>query len=86
MTQFPENEVHDAIGLPIAFIEQDHGYIRFEVEGKVNLYRLPLQAFFLLGRRIQAEVRKLDPQILVSVVGHRSRIIATELSTCLTIL
>jgi hypothetical protein len=31
MTEFPENEVHDAIGLPIAFIEQDHGYIRFEV-------------------------------------------------------
>ena len=64
MAQFPENEVHDAIGLPIAFIEQDHGYIRFEVEGRVNIYRLPLQAFFLLGRKIQAEVRKLDPQIL----------------------
>ena len=64
MTKFPENQVHDAIGLPIAFIEQDHGYIRFEVGGKVNIYRLPLQTFFLLGRKIQAEVRKLDPQIL----------------------
>ena len=48
MTQSPENEAHDAIGLPIAFIEQDHGYIRFEVEGKVNIYRLPLQTFFCL--------------------------------------
>jgi hypothetical protein len=64
MTKFPENEVHDAIGLPIAFIEQDHGYIRFEVEGKVNIYRLPLEAFFLLGQKIQGEVKKLDPQIL----------------------
>jgi hypothetical protein len=64
MTQFPENKVHDAIELSIAFIEQDHGYIRFEVEGKVNIYRLPFQTFFLLGRKIQAEVKKLDPQIL----------------------
>ena len=85
MTQFPENEVHDAIGLPIAFIEQDHGYIRFEVEGKVNLYRLPLQAFFLLGRRIQAEVRKLDPQIL-SQCRPPVKNNCHGISTCLTIL
>jgi hypothetical protein len=64
MTEFPESEVHDAIGLPIAFIEQDHGYVRFEAEGKVCIYRLPLRAFFLLGRKIQTEVTRLDPQIL----------------------
>jgi hypothetical protein len=27
MIKFPENQVHDAIGLPIAFIEQDHGAV-----------------------------------------------------------
>jgi hypothetical protein len=62
MTDFPESEVHDAIGLPVAFIDQDHGYVRFEVAGKVDIYRLPLQSFFLLGRKIQAEEKRLDPQ------------------------
>jgi hypothetical protein len=71
MLDFPENEVHDPIGLPIAFIEQDHGYIRFEVHGKVSIYRLPLRSFSLLGRKIQAEVTRLDPQIL-------SRLSATD--------
>jgi hypothetical protein len=61
---FPASEVHDATGIPVAFIERDHGYIRFEAEGKVNIYRLPLRSFFLLGRKIQAEEKRLDPRTL----------------------
>jgi hypothetical protein len=71
MTQFPENEVHDAIGLPIAFIEQDHGYIRFEVEGKVNIYRLPLQAFFSAWTENSSRSEEIRPSNSVSVVGNR---------------
>lgn len=61
MTQFPEDKhVHDASAQ--AFIDRGHGYVRFEFEGKIKTYRLPLLAFARLARDIQSSMRRQDPQ------------------------
>ena len=64
MTQFPPDEqIHDATAQ--AYTDEtkpDHGYVRFELAGKIKIYRLPLPAFARLARDIQNAMRRLDPQ------------------------
>jgi hypothetical protein len=64
MPTYPEDE-HLRDATATAYIDEtspDHGYVRFELPGRIETYRLPLPAFARLARDIQNAMRRSGPQ------------------------